>query len=247
MGAEGPKISAGDGQQLEWVEGHAGHIFNEVSDDFAKRGTTLPKPTPARPTSKWDVIRHGELVLPPDKTWTFDHIPSHSHDHFHPLSWRPLKFRRLAWHKWLFGPQSRIGYAHYASFWADRPSPHDCSVCATRHNSSVHGTLAQCSHDHPLVAAWVSSWPCPALVSSWHSTAHRRDLRIAGRLGVQISLYRLLRPHQGGSRAARQVVSQYQDRVLDRVTAALASAIPPSSRRPSVFSQQDWHTPLPLF
>ena len=26
-------------------------------------------------------------------------------------------------------------------------------VCATRHNSSVHGTLAECSDDHPLVAA----------------------------------------------------------------------------------------------
>ena len=33
------------------------------------------------------------------------------HDSFHPTSWRPLCFRRVAWHKWLFGLQSRQGYA----------------------------------------------------------------------------------------------------------------------------------------
>ena len=135
---------------------------------------------------------------------------------------------------------------------------HSNTACTPRENEEkllVHAAtqrkvrIRKCKedHDHPLVAARVSSWLCPALVSSWRSTAHRRELRMVGRLGVPLSLYRLLRSHQGGSRAARQVVSQYQDRVVDRVTAALASAMRPSSRRPSVFRQQDWHLPLPLF
>ena len=75
-------------------------------------------PRAALPSTPWDMIRDGELMpFPPHKIWTQDLIPKRSHEGFHPASWRPLKFRRLAWHKWLFGIRSRVGFhQHYATF-----------------------------------------------------------------------------------------------------------------------------------
>ena len=101
-------------QSLEWFEGHTCHVHQEKSDEFAKYGSTPPPPHTAQ--TPWDVIYRGELMLPPHKVWTHDLIAQHSHDHFHPSTWYPLKFSRLAWHKWLFGLQSRRNYSHYASF-----------------------------------------------------------------------------------------------------------------------------------
>ena len=71
-------------------------------------------------------------------------------------------------------------------------------------------------------------------------------MRIAGRLAIPRSLYRHLVRTLGGFRAARKEIGSYQDRVLDSVTAALASAIPPKSKRPNVFVSADWDSPTPL-
>ena len=214
-------------QSLCWVEGHAGIAHNEASDHYAKLGTTLPLPPPQTSSSPWDVVRHGELMAPPHKVWTHDLIPTHSHEHFHPVSWRPLKFRRLAWHKWLFGLQSRMGYQHYTTFWRDETPVVCCPICHSRHNSSVHGVLAFCSRDHPLVKAWLDSWPHPESVARWRATALRRDLRIVGRLAVPHSLYKYLRTTQGGLSAARRQVGRFQRSVLDSVTSALSECPPP--------------------
>ena len=176
------------GQTLEWVEGHTGDTHNEAADEYAKIGTVLPLPAPLRRQHAWDVIRHGERLLPPYKVWSHDSIPSHSHDSFHPLSWRPLRFRRLAWHEWLFGLQSRMGYAHYATFWNDAPGKADCPHCHRRHNLSLHGVPAYCTPSHPLVCAWLSSWTASNLVKTWRQAACRKDLRIVGRLAVPRSL-----------------------------------------------------------
>ena len=73
-------------------------------------------PPPEAKQTPWDVIRHGERMLPPHKVWTHDLVPQHSHEHIHQVSWCPTKYRRLAWHKWLLGLQSRHGYSHYATF-----------------------------------------------------------------------------------------------------------------------------------
>ena len=132
------------GRTLEWVEGHTGDTHNKAADEYAKIGTILPLPASLRHRHPWNVIRHGECLLPPHKVWSKDSIPSHFHDSFHPLFWRPLLLRRLAWHKWLFGLQSRVGYAHYATFWNDAPSKTDCPHCHRRHNLSLHGVLAYC-------------------------------------------------------------------------------------------------------
>ena len=58
-------------------------------------------------------------MLLPYKVWSHDPVSSHSHNRFHPVSWRALRCRRLAWHKWLFGWQAYAGYTHYATFWGD--------------------------------------------------------------------------------------------------------------------------------
>ena len=62
-------------------------------------------------------------MLPPHQVWTHDLVPQHSQEDIHPVSWCPMKYRRLAWHKWLFDLQSRHGYSHYATFWRDDPPP----------------------------------------------------------------------------------------------------------------------------
>ena len=61
------------------------------------------------------------------------------------------------------------------------------------HNMTVHGVVAHCSPSHPLVRAWIHAWPQASIVSSWRATAHRRDLRVTGRLAVPCSLYHTLR------------------------------------------------------
>ena len=53
------------GQSLEWVEGHVGHQYNEMSHHYAKVGTLLPPPPPATRTSPWEVICQGEITPPP--------------------------------------------------------------------------------------------------------------------------------------------------------------------------------------
>ena len=234
------------GQTLEWVEGHTGNTHNEVSDEYAKIGTELPPP-PARRTSPWDVIRIGEIFLPPHKVWTHDLSPSHSHDSFHPASWRPLRFRRLAWHKWLFGLQSRQGYAHYATFWTDAPGKTECPHCKRRHNLSVHGVLAFCAPTHPLVRAWLSAWTVSPHIRNWRQTACRNDLRIAGRLAIPRSLYHYLRNRLSGLRAVRKEVGHFQQSALDAVTAALSHAIPTKPQtRPNPFVASDWTGPMHL-
>ena len=177
---------------------------------------------------------------------TYGPMGSSSNTHmniFPPSSWNPLKFRRLAWHKWLFGLQSRKNYAHYASFWKDESSPHPCRHCHQRHNLSVHGVHAHCTPSHPLVQAWLSSWPQPSLLTAWRSTALRRDLRIVGRMAVPVSLYRHLCHTLGGSRAARKCIGRFQAQALDAVTSALAGEVSKSSLKPNPFNPRDWNRP----
>ena len=186
-------------------------------------------------------------MLPTYKVWTHDLIAQHSHYHFHPSSWYPLKFRQLAWHKWLFGIQSRRYYSHNASFWKDEYPPCPCSQCHLRHNLSVHGLLAHCSPSHPLVRAWLSSWPQPALVAGWHNTALHHDLRIAGRLAVPCSLSQHLLHSLGGSQAVKRFISHYGKNTVDAVTIALADDVPTTSSKPNAFRSRDWLHRLALY
>ena len=185
--------------------------------------TILPNWAPSSPppralrTSPWDIIRQGEHLLPHHKVWPHDLIPSHLHEHFDPISWRPLGHRRLAWHKSLFGIQSRAGFSHYATFWRDEGEKTPCTACGTRHNRSVRGVLAHCSPTHPLVSAWLNAWSVSALVATWRSTAVRQDLRIVPRLAVPRSLYRYLAQHSGGLSTACKIVGQFQNTVVDSV------------------------------
>ena len=138
-------------QSLEWIEGHTGHIIQERSDEHVKYASTLPLPRPAKASSPWDVVRHGEVLSPPHKSWTHNLIPSHSQENFHPSSWKPLRHHRLAWHKWLFGLQSRVGFSHYASFWRDDPPVPGA-------HTAVHHMTSACTGTCP-------SAPCPTRLS----------------------------------------------------------------------------------
>ena len=134
------------------MAGHMGHVYNEASDGYAKLGTTLPPPpAAAKPSTPWDIVRQGELMAPPHKVWTHERIPTHAHDGFHPISRRPLRNRRLSWHKWLFGLRSRVGFSHYTTFLKNEVPTTPYAHCGSRHNQSIHGFLAECLVSHPLV------------------------------------------------------------------------------------------------
>ena len=75
---------------------------------------------------------------------------------------------------------------------------------------------------------------------------HCSDLGIASCLAIPRSLYCHLVRTLGGIRAARKEIGSYHDRMMDSVTAALASAIPPKSKRPNVFVSANWDSPTPL-
>ena len=196
---------------------------------------------PTHPSTPWDVIRSGERVLPPHKVWTHDLIPSLTRDHFHPLSWCPLRHKRLAWYKWLFFLRSRPGYRHYATFCRDDLPKDHCPHCIHRHNLSLHSVLAHCTPSHPLVQAWVTAWQQPLLLQSWRNTANRRDLRIMARLAIPQSVYRFLCSSLGGLRAPRSAVMSFEQTVLDTVNLALANDAPfPPPRRPCPFNIADW-------
>ena len=229
------------GQSLECVKGDVGLQDNELSNDNAKVGTPLPRPPLATRTSRWEVIHQGEVTLSPHQVWTHDLVPTHQHEHFGPVSWRPLKRHRLTWHKWLFGLQSREGFRHYATYWRDKPSRMPCAHCGTRLNDSVHGVLAHCSPTHPLVAAWLSAWPSPPLLANSRSTGICRDLWIVGCLAIPRTLYRYLALHHAGLRAARVAVGKFQQNALNAVNASLEKTVPRPSSRPCSFHPEDWH------
>ena len=166
-------------QSVLWVEGHSGEEYNETADYFAKIATQLPAPPANKSTGPRDVVVLGERVLPPHKVWTRSQTPTHRHEGFHPLSFVPLCWNRVGWHKWIFGLQQRIGFQHYATFWRDDPTKQECTSCGNRHNTSVHGYVAYCHDTHPLVQFWYSTWPNPGIVRVWSQSAHGKEKRIA--------------------------------------------------------------------
>ena len=113
-----------------------------MSDKYANIDTALTIPPPQKCKTPWDVIRHGEHMELRHKVWTHSLFPKQAHEGFHPLSWRPLRCQRLAWHKWLIGLQSRLGYPHYDTFWTDAPVKRTCPHCHPFHNQNRHRTLA---------------------------------------------------------------------------------------------------------
>ena len=75
---------------------------------------------------------------------------THTHAGFHPLSWRPLRHKRLAWHKWLFGTQSRLGYAADVTQGRCGRGTWDAKT-ATSLSGFSHGPCGYHAEDRPAV------------------------------------------------------------------------------------------------
>ena len=227
------------GQSLEWVEGHVGHQYNELSDHYAKVGT-LPPPPPRPPHLTVGCHPSGRNhppppqgmdarpdSLPPTRT-----LPPGLVEASHTTP--PHMAQVAVW----FAIEGRV--QPLCHILARRVVPCALQHCGARHNDSVHGVLAHCSPTNPLVAAWLSAWPTPSLLANWRSTATRRDLRIIGCLAIPRTLYRYLALHHGGLRAARVAVGKFQHNALNAVNASLESAVPRPSNRPCPFRPEDW-------
>ena len=123
---------------------------------------------------------------PPHKVWTPDLVAQHAHDNFHSSSWHPLRYKRLTWHKWLFGIQSRRGYSHYATYWSDT-SPPKCVWPLPR------ATQHECARSRRPLLPHTPTCPCvdtclaPALcrfVMACHSASARSAHR--GQVGCAL-------------------------------------------------------------
>ena len=67
-------------QTLEWVEGHVGHEFNEVSDTYAKVGTALPLPPPWSHLHRGTSSAPAKTSCPPTRSGhTTSSPPTHMH------------------------------------------------------------------------------------------------------------------------------------------------------------------------
>ena len=122
----------------------------------------------------WDVVPQAEHQPPTQKG-------------VHPLRWRPLKYRRVAWHTWLSGLQSGAGYRHYATFWRDELSRESCAHCQRQHNTSVYGVPAHRDPSHLQVHTQLSGWNSLQVVGAWEHRGPSR--RITGRPAIPKSRY----------------------------------------------------------
>ena len=146
-------------QSMVWVEVHSGEEHNETADYFAKIATQLPTPPAIKSTGPWDLVVLSEQVLPPHKVRTKSQTLTHRHEGSHPLSFVPLRWNLVGWHKWIFALQQRIGLQHCATFWRNDPPIQECTSCGNQHKTSVHRYLAYCHDTHPLVQWWYSALP----------------------------------------------------------------------------------------
>ena len=188
----------------------------------------MSNPPPA-PQCPWDVVRHGELQSAPHKVWTHDLVPTHTHEGFHQLSWRPLKHERLDWHKWLldYSPELASPTMPHSGIQA-RPSKQACPHCLRHHNQSMHGVLASYDPSQPLAHAWLHSWPCPRTVARWCLTGVHRDPRIVAHPAIPRSPYVHLKGSMGGLQAACQAVGVYHPHPGGRLLSTLLLGLPPN-------------------
>ena len=165
-------------------------------------------------------------MLPPNKVWTRDLIRTHSHEHFHPFSWSPLKYRRFAWQKWLLGLQSRLGYSHYATFWKDDPPTSHCPHCAhppqpqrSRHTSVLLPHTPPCHPCHRVGRLLDRARPGAELEGRRCATRSQNSWASGG------STHAVSHPALVPGRLQSSVIGTYQ--VIDAVRQVLSSTVPP--------------------
>ena len=232
-------------QTIVWTKGHSGNPGNECVDQLAKQATKLPPQPPQTPVSCWEFAYSGEVFHPPNKVWTHDLIPSHSHSDIHPISFAPLRTTSLIWLKWIFGHMWRPGFSHFATFWSlpPKPSKTPCPICHLNHNRSMHGCIAFCTEDHPLVKAWCLAWGSCSTAVLWRRQASANERRLLGKLCIPQSLFTHL-VRKVGRKDARKAIGHFHRSATTLLDAA-AGATPPTSptpaaKRPSPWRQEDY-------
>ena len=230
---------------LQWLKGYAGHLDNEYVDRLAKLATQLPPQPPQRPKTPWDIAYQGELFQPPHKVWTHDYIPHHSSKDIHRISFAPLRSLNLNWIKWIFGHIWRPGFSHFCTFWAVPPKAarNPCVYCPTLHNASVHGCVAYCVEEHPLVKAWCRAWGINAPAIQWRRQASSIERRLLRKLCIPTPLYDHL-VASVGRKEARQSIFTFQKRVIALMEEQLNTQPRPphqsACKRPSPWIEMDY-------
>ena len=134
-------------------------------------------------------VRNNELVLPLYRVRAHDLVPRHLHEYFQPLSYY---HKRLPWHKWLFGLQSRAEHSQYASFWGDDAPLQDCQHCGCWHDMSPHSCVAGIAA-RPTPSLLRGHLPGPTPTLSRHGAQLRsaKDVNIVCRMATPRSHLRL--------------------------------------------------------
>jgi ribonuclease HI len=223
--------------QLQKVKAHATDALNNLCDLFAKAAAFLPPLPPPKRQHAWEVFHSGVVQCPPHKTWTHQAIPTHAHVGIHPSSFRPLRWKRAAWYKWVFALQWRPGFDAYTKFWNQSVPLRACTWCGNRHNQSVHGFMAFCK-PHPLHQAWLTAWSNHPFVLDWLLNSSMADQWLVGKAVVPQTLHASL-SQQMSTKSLHSLLAKFHrsfpplaEQAMDRSTLPTQSTSPPD-RNPS--------------
>ena len=148
------------------VKAHVGIPGNEAPNTSAQKCNASITISPNQsPTNAFHVVFKGEKFTHPRKVWTKHLIPKHQQADIWHVSFWPLRYRHQTSIKWIYAFKWVPGYDGFHTYWAPLGTRgftrHEKMRvrCGTNHNHSVHGFIAFCDNSHPLVKAWIESWP----------------------------------------------------------------------------------------
>ena len=243
------------GLSLRHVKAHVGIPGNEVANTTAQTCNASVKFSPKQvPTNAFHVVFKGEKFTYPHKVWTKTLLPKHQQSDIWHVSFWPLRYRFQTWIKWIYACKWVPGYEGYHSFWNPPGSPgfskhaNLCGRCGSSHNQSVHGYIAFCDQTHPLVQAWIQSWPSSVQqrITQWRANANQRDRFILGKLCIPASLRITFKDWHLKFREVRAIIRKFQQIVTVKM-----KSLPPinatwKAKRPNPWDKDDWKRELKL-
>ena len=114
--------------------------------------------------------------------------------------------------------------------------------CGKMHHQSVHGCIAVCNNSHPLVKAWIESWPLSiqTKIKQWRTIANQRDRFILGKLCIPSNLRQCFKEWKISWRDSRKMIRKFQNTVTDKMQPLLPLRDTYTHKRPNPWEKLDW-------
>ena len=154
--------------KLRWVRGHAGHVYNEMADSFARQGSLLePRLVLNRP---WSAVRsslHKEAMKAWDRKWNSLESCRQTREFFSTPGASPsgvllsLDRKSMSRYIQLFTGHN---YLRYHQFKIGRVLSKVCRLCKNEEETSAHLVWHCESLARKRLDFWTDSGSCPPLV-----------------------------------------------------------------------------------